>query len=142
VGFGQCRSGMEEAQRSGVRRCAPSATHEVQGGRRRRNLLEHARKGKSPRISVCLAYPLTCDNQTKRDRIACMNTTERATPLFSNSPMCLLLEPRPNLAASLAPTWPDEDVDDTRSSVTFTPDRQYPRQQAPEANGHGHQYLS
>jgi hypothetical protein len=28
-------------------------------------------------------------NQTKRDRIACMNTTERAGPLFSNSPICL-----------------------------------------------------
>ena len=30
-------------------------------------------------------------NQTKHDRIACMNTTKRATPLFANSPMCLLI---------------------------------------------------
>jgi hypothetical protein len=40
---------------------------------------------------VSYAYPLTCDNQTKRDRIARINTRERATPLFADYPMCLLL---------------------------------------------------
>jgi hypothetical protein len=37
---------------------------------------------------IC-TYPLTCGNQTKQDRIACMNTTERPGPLFANYPMCL-----------------------------------------------------
>jgi hypothetical protein len=74
---------------------------------------------------VCLAYPLIYDNQTKRDRIACMNTTESYSTLLQFADVLANRatagrEPLPtsNLAVSLAPNWPDEDVDDNRPLAT------------------------
>jgi hypothetical protein len=84
--------------------------------------MEPARIGKSPRICVSRAYSLSCGNQTKRDRIARMNTSETATPLFVNSPMCSLpastQKPLPvsNLAPSLPPTLPGQDWRDDGST--------------------------
>ena len=46
-------------------------------------------KGKSPRIFANGADCLACRYQTKRDRIAWLNTTERPTPLFVDSPKCV-----------------------------------------------------
>jgi hypothetical protein len=67
-------------------------------------------------------------NQTKRNRIACINTTEGIVPLFSNSPICLptsiaqtpAADPLPtsNLVPSLAPTWAGDDVAGDRPPAT------------------------
>jgi hypothetical protein len=67
-----------------VRRCAPSATRKVWGGRRRRNLLEDARIGKSPRIYGCCADALTC---AIRPSTTVLRAKIRRSELLHSSPI-------------------------------------------------------
>jgi hypothetical protein len=52
--------------------------------------MQLARIGKFPRIRAFHAGRADLRKQSKRDRIAWMNTRGMDAPLFANSPMCLL----------------------------------------------------